>query len=169
MPDYYGTIEQASAYHDARGNAAWAAADSSPDSARLAALVRASTWLDGRFGAKYPGKKTGGRSQLLGWPRSCARDVEGNAIADDEVPVEVLSATYEAALRELADPGSLSPDLILAERVISERVGPISQTYSDNQIVTATDMRPTVTLIDDIMSALVGAESNTKSTLLLRA
>lgn len=113
-------------------------------------------WLDARFRSGFSGKKTGGRSQAREWPRTGASDVECNEIDPNEVPVEVLNSTFEAALRELANPGYLSPDYVASQRVVSESVGPISTTYSDKDVITAEDMRPVVTLIDDIMSSLLG-------------
>jgi len=168
MSDFYGSMEAANAYHAARGNTAWAAAASSPDDAREGALLRASVWIDGHFGSKFSGKRTGGRTQVRAWPRTSASDVEGNEIKDDEVPQEVLDAAFSAALLELTEPGYLTPSVITSEHVVSERVGQLSTTYSDRDF-TAKDMRPVVTLIDDIMASLIGTESNTKSSFLLRA
>jgi hypothetical protein len=38
------------------------------------------------------------------------------------VPVEVIEATYEAALGELASPGSLTPDIVRAGRRCEEEM-----------------------------------------------
>jgi hypothetical protein len=151
MADNYGTLDAAAAYHTARGNAAWA---TSTDPLRSAALVRASVWIDGNYGLRFSGKKSGGRSQSRAWPRAGAVDAECNEIPDDEIPVEVLNATFEAALRELATPGSLSPDYVASERVTSEQVGDLKVTYSD-RIMAAGEMRPVATVIDDILSSLI--------------
>jgi len=155
MSDFYGTIDDADAYHAARGNTAWAQAASSPDEAREGALLRASVWIDGRFRSRFPGKKTGGRSQIREWPRTDAEDAECNDIPDDEVPREVLDATFEAALRELTTPGYLAPDFVASQHVVSERVGQLATTYSDKSF-TADDMRPVLTAIDDILAPLLG-------------
>lgn len=65
MADYYGTVAGADAYHQARGNAAWAAA---AEADKEAALARASAYIDG-LGTQqpvsgcvlvFPGKKAGG-------------------------------------------------------------------------------------------------------------
>ena len=69
--------------------------------------------------------------------------------------MEIIEATYEAALRELASPGSLTPDIVRADRVISERVGSLAVTYSDASFSNE-DRRPVVTVIDDILSRLLG-------------
>lgn len=89
------------------------------------------------------------------WARFDAIDAECNGIPATEVPVEIIEATYEAALRELASPGSLTPDIVRADRVISERVGSLAVTYSDASFSNE-DRRPVVTVIDDILSRLLG-------------
>lgn len=153
MPEIYGTLEEADAYHEDRGNAAWTGEDASKE----AALLRASAWLDGAYGFRFPGSKTGGREQERAWPRTEAIDVEGEEIADDEIPREIKHATFEAALRELASPGSLAPDYTLAQAVKSERVGQISIEYRD--AINPESFRPTLMLIDDILASLLGAKS----------
>lgn len=75
-----------------------------------AALVRASTAIDALFGTRFPGTKVNGRDQGLAWPRSGGYDANGDAIADDAVPAEIVKATCEAAIRELVSPGSMMPD-----------------------------------------------------------
>lgn len=174
---YYGTLAAALSYHSDRGNAAWGA---STDQLRTAALVRASVWLDGRYRARFPGVRTGGRAQVLEWPRmpatgtqlygqgrdpwseadedglyaSTVFDVDGNAISTDAVPAEIETATYEAALRELTSPGSLSPDYVASQRVVSESIGALSVDYADGS-GTENDVRPCVTVVDDILSSLI--------------
>lgn len=84
-----------------------------------------------RCAHKSGGTKAGGRSQEEEWPRDNAKDTEGNDIPNDEVPREAEYATYEAALRELVNPGSLSPDYVAAERVKREKVDVIEVEYFD--------------------------------------
>ena len=151
MPDFYGTRAEADTYHEARGNAAW----TGEEAAKEAALLRASAWLDGAYRPRWPGSKTGGRAQARDWPRTDATDAAGEEIEDDEVPVEILYATYEAALREIASPGSLAPDYTLAGAVKSERVGSIAVEYRD--AITPGAFKPTLPLIDDLLSSLIGA------------
>lgn len=152
MPDYYGTLAGALAYHAARANEAWA--DAASDALREAALLRASEWLDGTFRGRFPGQKTGLRAQVREWPRINAWDMEELPIPSDEVPREIESATYEAALRELVTPGGLSPDFVASEQVVSETVGPISTTYRAN--VDQNDVRPVLHAVEDILSGLIG-------------
>lgn len=151
MADYYGSLAEALTYHAARANAGWAA---STDPARESALLRASVWLDATYRQQFPGFKTGRRAQLREWPRSDATDQNCDPIPYTEVPIEILSATYEAALRELSLPGSLSPDFVASEAVTSERVGPVSVTYQT--ATSLADVRPVVSVVDDLLAGLIG-------------
>ena len=71
-------------------------------------LVRASQYIDSRYGAMFIGYRTHGRDQPRQWPRTNAYDYEGYYLDPEETPSEVRMATYEAAIRELQSPGSLS-------------------------------------------------------------
>ena len=160
-PEHYGSVVGATAYHASRANTGWA---DSPADAAEAALIRASVWLDGTYGARWPGQRADAE-QYLAWPRINATDAEGFALADDVVPRAVEHATYEAALRELAAPGSLSPDYTPAQGVKSETVGPISVTYRDG---TGTQWRPIASAVDDILASLIGRRSSGVSTAMLK-
>ncbi len=142
----------ANAYFELRGNTAWTGISSSPDQGKPAALIRATAAIDATYRSRFGGTKTGGRAQSLQWPRSGAYDAEGELIASDEIPQEVIDATCEAALRELAEPGSMMPDIaaggvekrIKAGSVEIERFGnaPAAATFS---------------IIDGILSGLIGS------------
>lgn len=157
----YGTLADANAYHAARANAGWTGSDVD----KLAALQRGTDFVDGRYRyqtaggcwrSMFRGTKTGGRAQAREWPRTGASDSDGNAIPDNEVPSEVERATYEAALRELTEPGSLSPDYVSAGQVTRETVGPITVQYASGQSDGAmTPNRPVVTGVDDILAGLI--------------
>jgi len=151
----YGTLTEADAYHAARGRADWAAADVD---ARTAALVRGSDYIDQRYtGAgcvsTFPGVRAGGRAQDREWPRIGAVDRAGEAVPSETVPSEVLRAAYEAAYRELLQPGSLSPDYVPAAQVASEKVGPIEIRYASGD--GAQPNRPVVPVIDEILAPLL--------------
>lgn len=151
----YVSMDFANQYHADRNNTAWADGASSPDSAREGALIRATAWLDATYRDRYPGTKVAGRSQSLQWPRKDVRDADGEPIPSDEVPVEIMWATCEAALRELSSPGSLAPDTNASQRVVRERVSELEVQYSDGK--GADDMTPIFTIIDGILSGLLGA------------
>src|SRR5262245_30981737 len=98
-----------------------------------ASARRAAIWLDAHYRTRLPGTRTHGRAQALEWPRKNAADIEGNLIADNEIPVEWLAANSEVACRELASPGILSPDVTLGRVKKSVSVsGAVSVTYADN-------------------------------------
>ncbi len=152
--EYYGSEANADQYHTARGNTAWVG--SSAD--KLAALTRASQYIDGMGQCDgmslFPGVKTGGRAQILAWPRTGATDFSGATILPDEVPIEVQYATYEAALRELVAPGSLSPDYVPATQVKREKVDVLDTEYA----VPAADInpvRPVVSIVMDMLAPVM--------------
>ncbi len=165
---YYGTLTDAGVYHDARGNSAWTGYTPAQQEA---ALTRGSDYVDqryrehlksGRWVSMFSGTKTGGRSQDREWPRDDATDYEGLAITDGTTPTEVEKATYEAALREAASPGSLSPDYTMTEQVTKEKVGPIEVQYSDTAKMSMpkgveTPNRPIIPEIDEIIAPVLVA------------
>ncbi|WP_460138214.1 DnaT-like ssDNA-binding protein [Pseudomonas sp. S2_A10] len=163
MPDFYGTVAAADAYHAARANAAW----TGDDVAKQAALIRASVYIDGRYRkllasgvwqSLFPGVKTEGRGQAREWPRTGAEDYEGHAIPSDQVPVEVEQATYEAALRELVEPGSLSPDFVAASTVKRQKVGPVEEEFSVAAGADgAASVRPVISIIDEMIAPVLVA------------
>lgn len=154
----------------------YAVTDPVADDAIEQALRRASRYLDGRYRYRWLGIRTNGREQGLEWPRRGVvlsspytlpsspytygyfPPVEWPAlswtIAEDEVPREVKDATAEAAIRELASPGSLTPDRTPARQVLQQTVGPITTVYAN---VAAT--RPIVTVIDEILAPLLNRTS----------
>lgn len=150
----YGDLEGALAYHAARGNAAWSA-DGVTDEQRTAALTRASSWVDG-YRSRFPGRKAGGRAQEREWPRVGASDAEDNEIADDEIPVEIEQATYEAALRELVEPGSLSPDLERGGAVKRLKAGSVEIEYADSASLTTT-FTAIQSILESILTPASGA------------
>jgi hypothetical protein len=114
------------AYCEDRGLTPTAGADA------LTALVRATAWVEAKFGVRFPGTRLKGRSQGLSFPTKYATDRYGFEIADDVVPVEYKYAICEAALREMASPGSLAPDVATgaaggAIKRLRQKLGPIEE------------------------------------------
>lgn len=152
----YGTNGAADTYHSERGNAAWAAFTADQ---KTQARLRGSVWLDATYGGRFPGYKTGRREQEREWPRTgfeeeTVMDRNCDLIPADEVPVEILNASYEAALREAASPGSLSPDFTAANAIKREKIGPMETEYFNAGGVE--QALPIVTLIDGILAPLIG-------------
>ena len=119
----YITVADATAYFDARGNAAWAALAS--DTVREQLLRKATDYMVARYGLRWKGERVS-EDQALDWPRSCAY-ANGFLIDSDSVPLKVRHACAELAVR--ASEGDLQPDA--GPQVKSETVGPISVTYAD--------------------------------------
>ena len=155
--DSYASLAQALAYHAARGNAAWVEAD---DTAREPALRRGTAWLEATYRARWPGYRGNGRAQALDWPRYGVTDLDGWVVDPVSVPVEVINATCEAALRELSAPGSLSPDYVASEQVASTTAGPVSVTFRATGGVGA--VLPILTVVDGILSRIIGGSRNIK-------
>lgn len=120
----YISIADATTYHAARGNAAWAAL--ATDALREAALRKATEYMVNTYRNRWQGtRKT--ENQALCWPRYSVV-VEGYLIDDASVPEIVKRACAELALK--ASAADLAPDL--TQGVISEQVGPIAVTYDKN-------------------------------------
>lgn len=158
--DHYGSVEDFFIYCQARG---YDLGDltPSPEDRVTTILLRGSEYIDGAYGARFPGVRTDGRAQEFQWPRTGAVDTEGNAIPENEIPSEVIKATYEAALREWESPGSLVPDQNPAEREKSVTVGPVSVTYADATAVQAGEpVYPVIGVIDRILEPLLGKKAS---------
>lgn len=147
----YASLVEAAAYHTMRGNSTWTGTDADKE----AALVRATQWLDGRYGDLWPGIRWKLREQSLDWPRVEAYDRDGTVVDYDSIPPEVLSATCEAALRELVTPGSLSPDVTPGTAKVLTEVKGIKWTPL-RAAASAEDMAPTITAVNRALAPLIG-------------
>lgn len=144
----YVSTSDCAAYASARGLTFTA------DAAGEQALRRATAWLDGTYRTRFPGQRKRFRQQALEWPRVGAADADGFPIAADEIPSEIVDATCEAAVRELASPGSMSPDL--------ERGGAIKRLQAGSVEVEYMGGASTTTLfqsIDGLLASLIGKAS----------
>lgn len=149
MPDYYGTIGSADAYHLARGNTAW----TGTDAVKEAAMLRGSEYIDNNFRPLFPGRKAGLRAQVREWPRTWAYDIDLNHIPSSAVPIEAEHASYEAALRELVSPGSLSPDFTPGRQQKSVKVDVIAIEYTGP--VGIDSARPILTIVGGILQPIL--------------
>lgn len=116
----YISVVDATNYHAARGNAAWAALAS--DTEREQLLRKATDYMQSFYAGRWKGVRLTG-TQSLDWPRS-AVVVDGYQVAF--LPADVAKACAELALRAAA--GDLAPDV--GAQVVSKTVGPISVTYA---------------------------------------
>lgn len=154
--DAFVSVADCTTYCDAQGLTGWTERTSDPD-ADEAAIRRATTWLSNSF--IWKGYKLNGRSQALAWPRADVEDEEDEEVASDEVPAEIVTACCIAAAYERENPGGLSPNVTLTDRVKSEQIGPIRTEYASSAM-TADAARPVLTLVRDIISGLLASGSN---------
>lgn len=132
------------AHHTDRGNLAWS--DFTPADQQTA-IVRASDYIDKRFGVRFVGlRKT--KSQGLEWPRLDAFDQDGYLLSgSDSLPRQLLKATAEYALRaalyqtlapdaplpvpkqDLTDSLAVRPDQEATGQLtrVKEKVGPLEE------------------------------------------
>jgi hypothetical protein len=112
------------------------------------AIVRASAFLASAY--QWQGIKVNQRAQTMPFPRTGVFDREGWNILQDEIPREVKAACAEIALYEAANPGGMNPNVVLAEKVTSEQVGPIKVEYA-NAFMSAESSRPVLTVVSDLI------------------
>jgi hypothetical protein len=155
----YGTVAGFRTYFTARGTDVSAYSD---DAAVLAALTVASSWLDARYRDGFPGWKVGLRPQILEWPRVGGLDIYGYSIDQSAPPLEVQNATYEAALRQLQSPGSLSKDFTPNKYEQARVEGAVNVKYV--QYTAASDVQTQLAIVDQILAPiLTGGVSNSLS------
>lgn len=126
-----------------------------PDADLESALRRATRWLDGRYGARFPGRRTGGRDQPLEWPRTEAVDAAGFTIAANAIPTEVQRALVEAGWREARTPNGLAPDVALTQQKKRTKLGDLEVEFVEAK--SASDATPVVQTIDAALAPLFGA------------
>lgn len=142
----YVSVDDCVAYCTARGLTFGA----SPTTTGEQAIVRGSAAIDAIYRNTLPGFKRTGRAQAMEWPRSGAYDNSDELIPDDEVPIEVVQATCEAAVRELASPGSMMPDLERGGGVRILKAGSVEIEYGANAANTTT-----FSTINNLLSGLI--------------
>lgn len=147
----YGTVDGFREYHEARGRDVSAY---SVDAAVEAALLVASEWIDGTHRRLFKGYKVGGREQDREWPRYSVFDHEGKQVSSDSVPPEVNNATYEAALRNLVSPGSLTLDYTPSKYRSVNIQGSVSVTYAG--VNSVADIQSQFIVIEQILDPLLG-------------
>lgn len=125
------------------------------------AIMRASAWLS-NF-PDWDGSMACGRGlQGLAWPRTGVTDCNGDAIPSDEVPWEVVQATYIAALAELQTPGILAPTITPGKQAKRQKVDVIEVEYMTPRDQGATsgsfdpagDLRPILTAVYDLLKCV---------------
>ena len=102
----YITLAFANDYHLIRGNSKWAGSDT----VKQAAIIRATDYIDKRFGKRFRGTRRQ-KDQALEWPRLSAYDDDDFYYTGiDIVPRKLQQGCAEYALRALLL-GELAPDV----------------------------------------------------------
>lgn len=130
----YAPVIFADDYHDSCGNSVWQTYDLPT---KQTAIVRATFYIDKRFGRKFRGYKEN-IQQPLQWPRLGAFDDSGFMFGDDgKLPQQLMKACAEYALRA-AIYMTLAPDPLLptATQDMSDAAGP-----RDTEVISGTVTR----------------------------
>lgn len=152
----YGDATGFTAYFTARAKTLAVSWDTT---AINAALLVASEWIDGVYGALFVGRKTAGFTQEREWPRIGAvakdRGEYGDyyTFPDATIPDQVKNATYEAAYRQLTTPGSLLLDYTPAKYKKVAIDGAINVEYS--QFSNSVEIQTKFSIIDTILTPLL--------------
>lgn len=142
--DAFISVTFADDYHAANGNTTW----TGDDAVKEVAIRRATAFMSA--GYDWAGLRTKGRAQSLAWPRSGVVDDEGYGILSTEIPPELKQAVAEIALRELVDPGSMTPDFKASEQVKREKIGSLEVEYL-NASMSASSIKPVVSIVNDLI------------------
>lgn len=131
-------------HHDDRGNTAWSDFTTADQES---AIIRASDYVDKRFGIRFVGLRKI-KNQGLEWPRLDAFDLDGYLLSGpDALPRQLLKATAEYALRaalyqtlapdapfpvpkqDLTDAAAVRPDQEETGQLtrVREKVGPLEE------------------------------------------
>ena len=93
------SVANADTYFLASANATWAAATIP---AKEVAIIKATRYMEKRFGTKWKGL-IASSEQALGWPRRYVYDERGTELVD-QVPVQIARACAEYAVQALINP-----------------------------------------------------------------
>jgi len=106
LANAYVSVAFVDTHHTDRGNTAW---DDFDTTEKQSAIIRASEYIDKRFGRRFRGlRKT--KEQGLEWPRLDAFDDDGYLLSGvDDLPRQLEKAASEYAVRA-AICGTLAPD-----------------------------------------------------------
>lgn len=130
----YISVIDAAAYHAARGNAF-----TGTDAVLEAALLKAATYLDGYYRARWRGFKVLPSTQAMEWPRY---DVAPFMLSD-VIPQRLKDAQCELALRALS--GELAADA--TGNIKREKVDVLETEYFANSVP-----KQVYTVVDQLLS-----------------
>lgn len=153
------TLDEADAYHEAYGNAAWAPLT---DEEKKAALRRATNYIVGAYSGKWKGVRTY-EEQTLPWPRQKVYDYDNQLIPDDVIPTALKDAQAEAGFREAIAPNSLLPDRGAGGTITSVSAGSVSVSFDKGASV-----NPVFGVIDNLLNVFLNDPAGGTSTFFLQ-
>jgi hypothetical protein len=157
--DSYVSVEDCAAYAAKKG----LEFPASPIEPAEQALRRATAWIDSTYRQRFPGCTTD-VWQALEWPR-VGVIYRGQPFDEDAIPQQIKDATCEAAVREMAELGILSPDLDRGGAIKTLKAGSVEIDYADGAPVPTT-----FTVIDGLLSGFIlPAKGSTSVSFLARA
>ena len=164
----YGNAEDFQAYLTERG---FEIPNDWDDEKINAALLVASEWLDSQYENLWIGYKTD-YNQERSWPRQLAvvQTYPYYVYQTDEIPDEVIKATYEGARRELTAQGSLQVDFQPSQYSSVMVYNAVTVEYNSN--ASAGDVQIQIPIIQSLMNKLLdsnkGAGNNSLSGVAVR-
>ena len=157
----YASIAEINAYAVKHGASFPITGDDGPATAAAiaaaeAAARRATAWLDNEYGPRFIGEPASS-SQALEWPRANAW-FRCEELPDDTIPQKIRDATAEAAIRELAAPGSLAPDVSISGVAKRRRVGDVETEFAGHS--GSSQAKPSFSVIDGHLNGLLKSVSD---------
>jgi len=135
-----------------------------------AALLVASEWLDSQYEDLWIGYKNTFQ-QERSWPRQQAmvQTYPYYNFKNDEIPIQVIHATYEAAKRELTNTGSLQIDYQPSQYSKVSVYNAVTVEYN-SAVSSVGDVQTQIPIIQSLMSILIdGNKGGNSSSLVGRA
>jgi len=128
-----------------------------PEGSPSAAVLRqrGSSYIDGLYGARFPGTPTNGIAQERAWPRTGAVAASGEAIASDAIPNAVIEASYFAAYYEAQNPGALTVAASAAGAVKREKVGSLETEYFEASGSAAANAIPVLSAVEGLLAPIL--------------
>lgn len=170
----YCDLTFAASYFSDRGITAWDNADDTDD--KQPALIKATDYIESRFGSRWIGTQEFPDVQALGWPRMSTKQTSPYYLGfvsyapdpnfpTDQVPVNLKKACAEYAYRLLTTT-SLAPDPVtdLTGRLVHEsivKVGPIetSTSYDTTGAGSQVNPFPSYPMADALLKGLLLSSS----------
>lgn len=127
------------------------------------ALLVSSEWLDNHYENFWIGYKVDFH-QERSWPRQSAvvATYPSYTYGTDEIPLQVIQATYELARRELAEQGSLSVDYRPSAYSNVSVYNAVTVGYNPS-VASAGDLQLQIPIVQDLMTLLIDPEKGSGS------